>query len=621
MISVTVVILSIAIFTALVINMAVKPSYSARLTAVLMMISACGGSVIYGLGYTYVTQDIALSLIRTPFSVIGMYLGKNDLSAISGAPVVSTSAGIVCFWALHLFAFYSIASAAMITVGAEGLRRLRLFLALNGDLTMIYGINEESLEVGRECLADGKKAIVYITDNDLPAQTKEINELGMAVLTGSTAARSGRQALSSLKVRSRKRIEVFALNGDGNENMSYATALMKGLEQMEVDPRKTSITLPGTEEILTEMLQVSEDRYGFGFVNVFDSTELAARAMIRLCPPWDFLSFDKDGRAAEDFDCIVVGFGKCGQAALRYLVMNGQFAGSSFHAAVFSTDIDRQSGYLFADCPELQNEYDIDFFGDDARSRGFYTYLQNRIGSVKYIAVCTGNDEMNAEISDALMLFLKRVRSEHICVVQCTRNGVRYQESVGSPLMAKKVRSMDMLSADRIDRDAILINSAYDDSDRTDWEKWVACDSFGKMSSRASASFIPALVKASGYTEQEITEEKWEPDGKLLDVLGETEHMRWCAFHFANGYRKMSEEELSRNIENYIRCREKGLPLPRITKNSEQRTHACLIPYDRLDALSERENAVTGKNTDYRQLDINNVMMIPRILKAQKDTA
>lgn len=621
MISVTVVILSIAIFTALVINMAVKPSYSARLTAVLMMISACGGSVIYGLGYTYVTQDIALSLIRTPFSVIGMYLGKNDLSAISGAPVVSTSAGIVCFWALHLFAFYSIASAAMITVGAEGLRRLRLFLALNGDLTMIYGINEESLEVGRECLADGKKAIVYITDNDLPAQTKEINELGMAVLTGSTAARSGRQALSSLKVRSRKRIEVFALNGDGNENMSYATALMKGLEQMEVDPRKTSITLPGTEEILTEMLQVSEDRYGFGFVNVFDSTELAARAMIRLCPPWDFLSFDKDGRAAEDFDCIVVGFGKCGQAALRYLVMNGQFAGSSFHAAVFSTDIDRQSGYLFADCPELQNEYDIDFFGDDARSRGFYTYLQNRIGSVKYIAVCTGNDEMNAEISDALMLFLKRVRSEHICVVQCTRNGVRYQESVGSPLMAKKVRSMDMLSADRIDRDAILINSAYDDSDRTDWEKWVACDSFGKMSSRASASFIPALVKASGYTEQEITEEKWEPDGKLLDVLGETEHMRWCAFHFANGYRKMSEEELSRNIENYIRCREKGLPLPRITKNAEQRTHACLIPYDRLDALSERENAVTGKNTDYRQLDINNVMMIPRILKAQKDTA
>ena len=617
MISVTVVIMSIAIFSALVINMALKPSYSAKLTAILILLSACGGSVIYGLGYTYVTQDIALSLIRTPFSVIGMYLGKNDLSAISGAPVVSTSAGIICFWALHLFAFYSIASTAIITVGAEGLRRLRLFLAMNGDLTIIYGINEESLDVGRECLAGNKKAIVYITNNELPVQTKEINELGMAVLTGADAARSSRKALARLRVSSRNKIEVFALDADGNENMAYAAGLMKGLQQMEVDPKKTSITLPGTEDILTGMLQVSEDRYGFGFVNVFDSTELAARAMIRMCPPWDFLSFD-NGRATEDFDCIVVGFGKCGQAALRHLVMNGQFAGSSFHAAVFSNDVGRQSGYLFADCPELQNEYDIEFFGDDARSRGFYTYLQNRLDSVKYIAVCAGNDEMNAEISDNLMLYLKRVRAEHICVIQCTKEGVRYQEYIGAPLMSQKVRSMEMLSAGLIDRDAILINSAYDDSDRTDWEKWVACDPFSKMSSRASAAFIPALVKASGYTEEEITEGEWDPDEKLLDVLGETEHMRWCAFHFANGYRKMSEAELVKNIENYVRCREKGLPLPRITKNAEQRTHACLIPYDRLGALSERENAVTGKNTDYRQLDINNVMMIPRILKARK---
>ena len=621
MVSITVVILSIAIFTALVINMALKPSYSARLTAVLMMIAACGGSIIYGLGYTYVTQDVALSLIRTPFSVIGMYLGKNDLSAISGAPVVSSALGIFCFWTLHLFAFYSIASAAVITVGSEGLRRLRLFLALSGDLTIIYGINEESLEIGRECLASGNNSIVYITNNERPAETKEINELGMAVLTGSKAAVSSPDTLRRLRVRSRQKIDVFALDEDMNENMAYATGLMKALEQADVDPKKTSITLPGTEEILTAMLQVSQNKYGFGFVNVFDSTELAARAMIRLCPPWDFMSFDSGGRAKEDFDCIVVGFGKCGQAALRYLVMNGQFAGSRFHAAVFSSDLNKQAGFLFADCPELPEEYDIEFFGDDARSREFYRYLQSRLSTLKYIAVCTGNDEMNTEISDFLMLYLQRVRAEDICVIQCTKDSVRYQESVGSPIRSKKVRSMEMLSAKTIDRDAILINSAYDSSDRTDWEKWVACDSFGKMSSRVSAEFIPALVKASGYTEEEIAEGKWEPDEQMRDTLGETEHLRWCAFHFAMGYRKMTEAELAGNIENYIRCREKGISLPRITKDTVHRTHACLIPYDQLDALSERENAVTGKNTDYRQLDINNVMMIPRIIKARKGDA
>ena len=63
------------IFSALVINMALKPAYSARLTAVLMTIAALGGSVIYGLGYTHAGYGIILSLIRTPFSVIGIFLG------------------------------------------------------------------------------------------------------------------------------------------------------------------------------------------------------------------------------------------------------------------------------------------------------------------------------------------------------------------------------------------------------------------------------------------------------------------------------------------------------------------------------------------------------------------
>lgn len=617
MISITVIILSVAIFSAMVINMALKPAYSARLTAILMLVAACGGSVIYGLGYTYVTQNIALSLVRTPFSVIGMYLGKNDLSAISGSPIVSTTLGIFCFWTLHLFAFYSIASAAMISVGAEGLRRLRLFLAMSGDLTIIYGINEESIDVGRECHALNGASVVFITETEPPGAASEIAGLGMAVLSGVTAAKSEEQALRKLRVRYRKKIDVYALDENSNDSLFYAIGLKDAFGKIGVDPKITSITVPGTEEIVTSMLQISPDTYGFGFVNVFDSTELAARAMIRLCPPWEFLTFDEKGRAEEDFDCIIIGSGKCGQAALRYLVMNGQFVGSRFHAAVFSVDYERESGYLLADCPELPNKYNIDFFENDARSSQFYRYLKNRIKTLKYIAVCTGDEEMNSEISDLLMLFLKRAHAENICVIQCTRDGVRYQEAVGSPILSKKVRSLEMLSAEMEDRDAILINSSYDNSDRTDWEKWVACDPFSKMSSRASAEFIPALIKASGSTPEEIKEKGWDLDEESMAVLGEMEHLRWCAFHFANGYSTMSEAEFLRNTEQYMHCREKGLPLPRITKNTEMRTHACLIPYDELDKLSERENAVTGKNTDYKQLDIDNVMMIPDILRAR----
>ena len=616
MLPIPVVILSVALFLALIANLALKPAFSTRLTAKCMIFAALAGLVIYGVGFAETTGSLAVSILRTPLSVTRMFVGINELSAIEGSTPVRTPMGVTIFWLVHMLAFFSTASAALVTIGAEVLRRLRLLLLRRGDLVILFGINDNAINVGKECLAQGS-SVVFIAETADGTVIDDLNGMGMSVITGQDAVGSGKETIRTLHPLNRK-ITVFALDPSVDKNLYYALALKDALRNAGVAAENTRITLPGEEEIITSMLQVTPEEYGYGYVHVFDEGDLASRAMLRICPPWDLMEFDDSGRATEIFDCVVIGFGRFGQAALKRLVMNGQFAGSAFHAAVFSNDVDRQSGYLFADCPELQSEYDIEFFGDDARSRGFYTYLRNRLGSVKYIAVCTGNDEMNAEICDTLMLYLKRVRAEHICVVQCTKDGVRYQEAVGAPLMARKVRSMEMLSAGRMDRDAILINSAYDSSDRTDWEKWVACDSFGKMSSRASAAFIPALVKASGCTEEEITEGQWEPDGKLLDVLGETEHMRWCAFHFANGYRRMSEEELSRNIENYVRCREKGLPLPRITKNAEQRTHACLIPYDQLDALSERENAVTGKNTDYRRLDINNVLMIPRILEARK---
>ena len=100
-------------------------------------------------------------------------------------------------------------------------------------------------------------------------------------------------------------------------------------------------------------------------------------------------------------------------------------------------------------------------------------------------------------------------------------------------------------------------------------------------------------------------------------MLGETEHLRWNAFHFSMGYRTMSEEELEKNLKTWESCKEKGIPCTvRINKNTEAMTHACLITWDELDALSARENAVTGRNIDYKQYDINNVLALPKILGA-----
>ena len=491
-------ILSTLVFFAMILALVLKPTAARRLSTVFMTIGVIGGLLIYGTGYTEAFQgDLAMTVIRTPMTVIRMFIGVNDLDTIKNTVPVSTRTGLSVFWTVHLMAFYSMASAAMYTIGAGVLRNLRFVLARHGDLTLIYGINEKSVMLGHQCIERGKTSVVFIAESADEATVNDLNTAGMSVLTGNAAVQCEQSVIRKLRIRKR-RLTVYALDRAEDENLFYALRLKAALEKAGVPVKNTQITLPGAEDILAPMLQASEAAYGFGYVNVYDAADLAARALIRTCPPWSFMHFNADGFATEDFDCVVAGFGRHGQAALKKLVMNGQFAGSTFHAAVFSPNVENESGFLEADNPELLRQYDIRRYAADARSSAFYEYIRTHLGSLKMIVVCTGDEAMNREISDNLMLYLRRNHAERICVVQCDDSGVRYQETLGKPIIRTEICSLDYLSAKETDRLAILLNSTYDSSDRSDWEKWMACDSFGKMSSRASADFLPAFIRISG---------------------------------------------------------------------------------------------------------------------------
>ena len=618
MMIITAVVLSTAIMLAVIMNMTLKPERLGRLTTVFLVIAVLGGLIYYGAGYMELTGDLLMTAVRTPVFVLRMFLGVNEMPAIAGSRLISTRLGQFGFWMVHLFAFFSVASAAINSIGAEAVRQLRFLLSHRGDLTLIYGVNEQSIALGKECLKAGDSAVVFFADSASESLVRDLNYAGMSVMAGINAVSCDDRTMRRLHIGSRK-LTVYALDAAEDKDLFFALRLKEALEKRKIPPEKTRITLPGVEDIVASMLQVSETGYGFGYVNVFDPAMLVARALIRMCPPWESVRFAPDGRAEENYSCVIVGFGSLGQAVLKQLVMNGQFAGSTFHAAVFSTNFEREAGYLMADSPELMEHYNIQSFEADARSFEFYDFVARHLSSIKLIALCTGEEDTNREISDNLMLFLKRHRAENICVVRCGALGVRYQESIGSPILTSNVYTLPFLSAEDADRSAILLNASYDGSDRSDWEKWVACDSFSKMSSRASADFTPAFIRASGSSREEMLAGKWEPSKEMLRNLGETEHLRWNAFHFCSGYRPMSREEFDDNARALARCRAEGVPCSiKIAKNQERRLHACLIPWDELDELSERENRLTGRSIDYKQTDINNVLTLPKLLQAEE---
>ena len=612
----SVVLLCAAVVLALILNLALKPAYQAKLTVCCLVFSGIAGLCFYGAGLWELTHDLPLTLLRTTFIVFRMFIGVNELGAIASTRLVSTRAGLLCFWLAHLLAYYCFASAALNTLGAGLLRAIRFFLSGRGDLTLIYGINEDSTALGEECRAAGE-SVVFVAENPSSETVGTLNRSGMAVLSSPEANAAEQKGLRWLHL-GRRRLTVYALDREDDKNLYFALRLKDTLGKLGVPAENTRVTLPGVEDIIGPMLQVSEMHYGFGYVNVFDRSMLAARAVIRTAPPWDYVSFGSDGRATEDFACVIAGFGSHGQAVFKQLVMNAQFAGSTFRAAIFSPNFENEAGYLKINCPELMRRYEPEVHRDDARSAAFYRYIDSRLSTLKLIVIATGDEKRNREITDDLMLYLKRCAAENICVVRCGEKGARYQERIGSPILTENIYTRAYLSAEEADRSAILLNAHYDSSDRTDWDKWVACDSFAKMSSRASADFMPAYIRASGCNREELIAGNWHPSEQMLRNLGETEHLRWNAFHFAMGYRPMSEEEFSANAERWYKCREEGSPIGfKISRNVEARTHACLVSWEELPALSERESAITGCPVDYWQLDINNVLALPELLRAE----
>jgi len=94
------------------------------------------------------------------------------------------------------------------------------------------------------------------------------------------------------------------------------------------------------------------------------------------------------------------------------------------------------------------------------------------------------------------------------------------------------------------------------------------------------------------------------------------EHLRWCAFHLTMGYRPMPEDVYHRRAQQYqTEVEQAGPSSIRSGKDTAEKLHACLIPWEELDQLSRRETEVTGVPVDYKELDRDNVRLIPDMLK------
>lgn len=598
-------------FIAIILLLATKSKVASKVTSGLIALTAVSGLLIYGYGFAHTLDDFPLAVVRALLAVCGMFLGKNELSAIAGAPMMQEAWAQTVFWLFHLLALYIIASAAIVAVGAEALKKLRLWLARRGRLNLIYGIDDDSLALGKELSLGKGDSVVFIDRKANANAVSAISNYGAVLRTDPDALSSSPKFLRSVAMtRKSRELTVYALSKDPAANISYAEKLLENLQKRDIRPEKTRLVILCQEDRAIQKLQVTPARYGFGFVAAINEAELAARVLVRNFPPYRHMKFDADARATTDFRVLIVGFGQTAQAVLRQITMNSQFEGSTFHAAVFAPDCQRVDGYFASSYASLLDNYDIQFFPNDARSRAMTQYIQEHGKDLRYVAICTGSEKTNREIAEDLCSHFSRHNLD-IPVYECSRQSVKAYASDGTVRQQHPLYQSHLLNMRQLDLLAMALNHQYQQQpDRTPLQTWMECDYFSRQSSRASADFAEAMIYATGKedpTDWDLT------DAQLLN-LSKTEHLRWCAFHYCMGFYPMSDEEFDKRAAEYTRqLEETGKATIRITKNMVGRSHACLIPWEELPKLDKKEEAITGRKVNYQNMDTQNVLMIPKL--------
>jgi len=611
------------LFVAIILCLAIPPKYTKRVLGWIAAVTAVCALCIYGYGYSNLClsgnntgiESVFPSILRTVFDSCRIFVGSNNWDKIKDAysslsyPVLWET----LFWVVHLLAMTTSASAVVTSLGSRLLKKIRIWCLRMRDITLIFGLNEDTLDFGRELEKTGKSAILYVDHSEQAKFTSAVDQMGALFRSDPDALSGNARFLKSIGLkRGKRKLRVYALDRSMYSNQQFSRQLLVSLEKQEILPEQTALTILSVNEDTDNPMQAYAGRYGFGSLISIQEPEMVARMLIRNYPPFLSLTFDSEGRSQRDFHCVIVGFGQIGQAVLRQLVMSSQFQGSSSRIAVFAPDYEKRMGWLSHECQAMLENYNIDLFPYDGRSNQFYDYLEANAASINYVAICAGSDSVNLEVGERFQPFLQR-RGCKAPIHMCSHRGVS-QLSADDHIISHGIYTPEILCTDRIDRMAMIMNQQYQNQGNM-LDNWRSCTYFDRMSSRAAADFMDAMLYCAGVTREEAIN-NWNPQGVLLENLSATEHLRWNAFHYCMGFRPMTEAEFQKRAEAYLAEKAKDPnPSYRISKDVSQRIHGCMIPWEKLDDFSRKEAAVTGVDPHYAENDRNNVRGLGKLLR------
>jgi len=594
-----------------------------KICGLLLGLSVGGGLFFYSFSYISTGAGLADTLfaaLRSIFSTARMFIIGDDYGAL--IQVTENLLWQILFWFCHVLALITIQAALISSFGWQTVDFFRLRFGLHREVYIIKGSDNYALMLGENISThddtrkpDRNRLIVFLLNEngDMKKTHEKVAHFGGVVkMPDKKNGLKHYLKESGLgKRRGKKYYIVLTPNeasvaDDAFIAAEYAKANARHINNI---PNIFAFVSSEWDREQIEYLAQKKDKYPCIF-HIISETDLLIRQMLAKYPPYKCpgLNFDKTGAAERSFNVMILGFGTIGQQALLRLIMNGQFVTrdkSRMRAIVADREIEHLEEHFRHCYPALEELCcEIEFLNYDVRDENFFRLLNHdKSRDTDYIIVALDGNEENKQVALDIRLNYTR-RNLPLPFIAVSEKNAGFHESKQDDRLftfgcLEEIYKDSVIIREEANRMAKAVNETY--KNMYGGQSWHELDWFTQESNRASADFIPAMLYLAG----EITEEEAVKAGKLTgdvdhtEILAQTEHLRWNAFHAAMGYRRSFD--MTRR------------------KDPAAKLHICLAPWDELDEISKKYNETTGENRDFKQNDRDVIENIPGFLKEAKE--
>jgi hypothetical protein len=496
-------------------------------------------------------------------------------------------------WQLHVGRWlaaglvFAAAGKAFVKVFRNELLRLRLWWPWRRGHVVVCGLGD----LGLRLALDGrkrKKFVVAIEKEPAPGALERARASGVLVLHG-----DARDPALLRQARLDRAEFLVAACKDDQDNV--AIAALAGQFAPPDDTRATPLVCrlllhdPKLRATLNkESLFPHTGKNYHVNLNDLDLEDTAARQTLRQ-HPLDFEPIHEDSDI--QVHLVVIGFGQMGQSMALHAARIGHFANEvgahQKRLRITVVDSEPAAWHRFeADYPNLSKVCDAGFVAQDLNEAGFVAAMaalgpaDDKRASLVTYAICLENDDQtNLRLGLELSKQVAN-RPAQVLIHQTSRNGFAAlfpAEGRGAELnprvqafgMEEDVFSWDVLLHESEDKLAQALHKDYREKQAAkgvpDKENpvWDNLDEGLKESNRQAADHFPAKLRALGYHDAPLTQEKRRHERfaeKDLLLLAKMEHVRWCAERWLDGWKLGAERNRKEKISDCLVLWEKLPP-------------------------------------------------------------